>query len=349
MIKTINLLGSRFLLQTDAPGELVVVDAFIDAYASSADQPPSRHFSNIHLSRAALDIQAGGPRRGVHRSKHRQWNFDCVVLGPGHFLWPEKRIAVRFEGAHIGIVGDTGLSDAAFSESVFHVCRSLALYQRPPGLMLHAASWCDSAGDVFAMVGDSGSGKTTCLVNIIESCAALRPHANDRVFIDSADPQRAWSWPSYVSLCEGTMLDHPRLADYARRYEAGLPETTTHWHEALRRSYDKASKRVYPMHALVEAFGKPYCSAGRLAGIAMVSIALDDAGLLAVDGPQACSAQRLAPFVFEGSDPSFLAWHGLADPATASPDLLDGRVPLYRVHAGLGRIADIPAHLGGFT
>jgi hypothetical protein len=141
---------------------------------------------------------------------------------------------------------------------VFHFTRGLALYQRGREYKSIHASAVSGDGGAVLFSGEESAGKSTLFC---KACIdyGYRPLASDRVFLNVEDDHyRAESWPGYVSLCEGTLLDYDLLHAAAIAYEAGdYKYTTQKYDRQLKKTYVKeyGAKRMYPMHWFENATG----------------------------------------------------------------------------------------------
>lgn len=353
-----ELLGVR--MQVEAPHQLLVgVRAFLDAYDP---QPypwsPVRELV-LRVERGELPPGGAAPRTRVHRSKHEYWNFDAEVTHAGpplHALWPSRQLYVELPASlsPVRVVFHHAVDDAFAGEGLFHLMRSLALYLRMPGNLLHASAVVHGRGAVL-FVGHTLSGKTTLLTEAVLACGA-RPLANDRVLLPARDPLHAVSWPSYCSFCEGTLLGHRSLTDAALAYERDdCAYRTRRWPEPLVRDFSPQRKRTYPMIWFTEATATRFVRHAPLSAIVFsrLDLSLPEASWSrlepAIDA--AAIAGELAESSFDRAEPSFLPWHGLAWPSTA-PELGDlierasaARVRFFRLAAPPAPLPWLPTFL----
>lgn len=217
---------------------------------------------------------------------------------------------------------ECGVSDAHAAETLFHVCRSVALYERDQehAQLLHASAVARDAG-VVAFCGVSGAGKTTLMLHAVLNLGYY-PVTNDRMLVWGTTPL-AVSFPGYINCCEGTLLADHRLYRAALAFEncdnlfRTMPRP-----DGLRNDFTKRFKRLYPMSWLVDLIRRPY-----LSGLPLVSVVFPqvtpkcDRPIIkrlnldsTVDYRQACLI--LSNNLFMKRDTAFLPWHGLVWPGT---------------------------------
>lgn len=313
-------------LEVEEPEFASITRAFMGAYASGvAGAAGGIDGLQFRVSRVDTLPQSPVEEVPVHRTRHPYWNFDGLTdAGRRMHVWPTRGIAIEQTDARRWRIAVRQDVDARFAaEGIFHAVRSLALYHRPPGNMLHGSAI--AAGDrVFAMIGPSMAGKTTMMTRMLMHMPCV-PFANDRLLVLPGASLPTLSWPSYASFCEGHLLGDAALAAAARRYEQeDCAYRTRRWGVELNDRFDKAGKRTYPMAWLSEVYQRPYRSHGRLAGIVLCRVSPDiertDLRELAIEGcDREPALDCLRASAFDEHEPSFLPWHGLPVPRNA-PD-----------------------------
>jgi len=228
---------------------------------------------------------------------------------------------------------------------VYILCRNLSLYLRngPSGNLLHAAGVV-FGGKAILFHGQSGSGKTTLMLHAIMDEGA-RPLTNDRAFISVDAKPMAYSWPSFITLCEGTILNNPPLRKGAEEYSAGkYPYRTLDWTAPLEAVFRKDKKRLYPMHWLSTCCQVKYSAAAPLGALVLPRVrdTDDPADITVCDLSNGTEREQLLKLMkeesFDGKENGLLPWHGLPLPTGTPPleDLVDRirtlRLPVYRVN-----------------
>lgn len=273
-----------------------------------------------------------------HRSlNYAHWNLEGPVEPTGIFL-PAQGMLFRYRAseARLDVYAEPGRARRA-DELVFHAARNLALWRRGVRLtsMLHASAVMvkDAA---WLFLGNKGAGKSTLFIDSVLRHGAT-PLANDRVLLDLNDGRTVWSWPSYLSYCEGTILDYPELRDV---FDAALDGTPSPDARLYRRSYTQSHKRIVPPFHFHEVLGRRYARSAPIAGVVCARLEAGHAAgltLLAKRRTSSLAASELADAVFGASDLDFPAWHGTRAPAGAEPLsgalawLRDADVPLLEV------------------
>lgn len=214
------------------------------------------------------------------------------------------------------------------SELIFHAARNLALWRRGPRFapMLHASAVVFD-GAAWLFLGGKGAGKSTLFVEAVLRHGA-RPLANDRVLLDAEDGRSVWSWPSYLSYCEGTIVDYPELRrvfdaglrDQHRRRE-GRPPTCEL--ALYRRSYLQEHKRIVAPCLFAEVLGLRYLRRAPLAGVVRAALVPGHPGgatLHRCRSTARLQADDIEDAVFSARDPDFPCWHGDEQARAACPD-----------------------------
>jgi hypothetical protein len=331
---TFSVLGVEFRIISNGP-PLDYLGAFLDVFESPL--PPSVP----NTQSIAVDVRWGAPPRGskaravpVHRSgSFRNWNIDAEPDASARPWWVlrGKGLAVRIDVAasRMDVIVDPQHDASLAIEHVFTLCRNIALYLRDGsrGNLLHASAVAFD-GRAYLFSGPSMTGKTTLMLAALHWSEVL-PFANDRVLLGRQTPPLSEAWPSYITICEGTILNHARLrAANASYHDPAYPFRTTTWSAPLRPRFTKASKRLYPMAWLVQALGKPYARSAPIGGVVLLAAgpSSDKVHLAQLDvGIQADREYVVATLEqesFDKREEGFLPFHGLPLP-TGSPDIAD--------------------------
>jgi hypothetical protein len=349
------VLDQAIEIEADRPDYLTIFDAFAGAYMSL---PRPRELQPIRV--AIVTVRSLPPSEGevvpIHRSKHRHWTFEGRRTGDRrHHVWTSRGVALSRDcfGRAWTISVEEKADPIIASEAAFHAVRSVALYGRPRGTMLHASAIAREA-NVIGFCGPSMAGKTTLLTACVRRLG-WQPFTNDRLFVGDDPALRALSWPSYASYCEGALSADPSLAAGARAYERDeFPYVTQRWGETLRPLFDKMSKRIYPMLWQRRFLGQPFAGEGRLRLLLFPKIvaAGDVFACDELDLDDRRDRETLCDLVrensFETHEPSFLPWHGLPrrHPSVAIDDLVtrmrNARVPVARLSAPVAQIGAVP-------
>lgn len=321
-----------------------ITHAFMGAYApGEAAAMAAGDGLAFHVRRVATLPASPTEKVAVHRTRHPYWDFGGLTdAARVMHVWPTRGLSIERMATRSWGIGVRHDVDARFAaEGIFHAIRSLALYHRPPGNMLHGSAV--ACGDrLVAFVGPSMAGKTTLMTRMLAN-TGCHPFANDRFLVLPDASLQTRSWPSYASFCEGHLQGDASLAAAARRYEAeDCAYRTRRWGMQLSDRFDKAGKRTYPMRWLREVYGRPYRNAGQLAAIVLCQVSRDiertvfrQLDLDGADREQALSCLRAS--AFDDHEPSFLPWHGLPIPRNA-PEL--GHI-LDRLSAAGGKVISL--------
>jgi len=223
------------------------------------------------------------------------------------------------------------------AELTYHAARNLALWRR--GLqyapMLHASAVIFE-GKAWLLLGEKGAGKSTLFIEAILRHGA-EPLSNDRVVLDTQSQATVWPWPSYISYCEGTVIDYPEL----RRVFLAASRVPGHDHRSgfYRGSYTQSHKRIAPPFLLSEVLKRPYEASGELGGIIRARMTPGCSGGLrikSVASTAALTPEGIQGVLFGREDPDFPCWHDDVGPAMAgAADTLDHTL-------GWMRQADVP-------
>jgi hypothetical protein len=325
---TFGILDSVFSVESDRAAHTDYAAAFLGAYTSSQDGDRlSDETVHVTVRVGRLELPARS-RVAVHRSKHKHWTVDGLVLGGDPLtvrLVDRGVVAIRHGDLCWELVVDPETSQATAGETVFHVLRSIAVWRRDrdAGPLLHASGVLDRAGRAVLFAGAVSAGKTTLFTRSVLDHGAT-PLTNDRAWVLERGT-RVQSWPSYASYCEGTLLDHEPLAKAALEFEgpSGDAFRTIESSGPLRRAYTKDVKRIYPMSWFADAAGTAYARTAPLGTLVLAHVdpAVEQPGLevLDLERPQDQSAIRelLSSQRFDDVEPSFLPWHGLAPHGTS--------------------------------
>ena len=304
-------------------GESRYFERMDDIYEGACAAAASTIHVHVHEAAAAelVDAVTDWDQWGYfHQSRnYANWNLAGPVEPGGIFL-PKEGMLFRFSASEsrLDIYVEQGMARRA-DELVFHAARNLALWRRSPRFasMLHASAVVIK-GAAWLFLGNKGAGKSTLFIDSVLRQGA-KPLANDRVLLDSNDGRSVWSWPSYLSYCEGTVLDYPELCHV---FDAALAGAAPPDLRLFRRSYEQSHKRIVPPFHFHEVLGRRYSRSAPLAGIVCARLEAGHAGgvtLLAKRRTSNLTASDLADAVFGASDPDFPAWHGEPAPIGANP------------------------------
>lgn len=270
-----TLLGTRFQLFTSEDDLLSFSRAFTDCYRSCSEKIRWRWNRELVVTvrRGCLPPPSRLPAIPVHRyGRNDHWNIDAelyparTIIG----IWRSKGIMVKIDTCwtNVEIIVDNSTDTQVASEAVFHMCRGLAVYLRvgADGNLLHA-SGVELDGRAILFSGSKMAGKSTLLLEAVSKYGAT-PLTNDRIYISANELPIATSWPSYVTLCEGTILNYPALASAALAYEQGAyPFRGQSWPEPLEPVFASNKKRLYPMAWLSDALSTKYIWSSPLGAI----------------------------------------------------------------------------------
>lgn len=326
------------------------------SYEGTPAEASSLVHVHVHPASPAELVEAvtdWGHRAAFHRSlNYAAWNLHGPAEPGGIFL-PEQGLLFRFTTGEdrLDVYVDQGRAQRA-DELIFHAARNLALWRRGEHLrpMLHASA-IDIDGMAWLFLGSKGAGKSTLFIDSVLRQHA-RPLANDRVLLDRRDGRSVWSWPSYLSYCEGTLVDYPELRQV---FDATAGTGSAARARLYRRSYAQAHKRITPPFHFHEVLGRRYRRSARIGGAVVARLEPGHAGGLSVLSQHRSADLTpgdLADAVFPHDDPDFADWHR-ATPAADPPDqpidqaldwLRAANVPFLRVVLDpvLGKSALVP-------
>lgn len=318
-----TLLDTEFSLIADDPGVFDYIICFMGAYEDgSYIESKNRVRFNIHAGVVPESI--GGRKIKIHTSKHQYWNFygECSEEdGKRLVLWPERGVIMLLDAAapNVEFVYSAERGCAVAGEALFHAARGLALYMRDSsGANFIHSSGVEIGGKGVFFTGTVSAGKTTLLLECVAKLGAI-PVTNDRVFIKSGDAGvTAYSWPSYSSFCEGTILNYNELTRGALKYQNDpkCRYRTVNWDGPLKYVFDKEHKRAYPMIWFYDCFGKKYI---KKSGVDIIFLSRLDMGCVRDDITQLDYRKDreyilscLTSQSLDGTEPSFKPWHGMS-------------------------------------
>lgn len=310
--------------------EISVVSEFFARMTSIIDGalPPSQlGLIDIEIklsSRDALNVKAqrlGAATGYFHRSSnYGHWNIEGIA-GHGAIYLVELGLFFCFDEQKSTLTVEVESPSAPrLGELVFHAARNLALWRRGRQLcsMLHASSvvFDDKA---WLFVGNKGAGKSTLFIDAVLRQGG-RPLANDRVILDEFDKKTVWSWPSYLSYCEGTILDYKELRDIFDAASVTEPayERSNMERRLYRNSYGQNHKRIVPPYFLKETLGIQYVPSAPLGGLVLACLNPAMSQQAIVHSKYSSTDLALADIehaLFTSDDPDFPCWHGRRGPA----------------------------------
>lgn len=319
-----RLLDSQFLLHS-AFGDAWFFDRIARSYEPSVVEPgamPAMDIRVHHASAAELaDAAAGWPAQArFHRSlNYPHWNLEGPADAGGAIHLPGEGMLFRHDARRACLdVHIDPMRAVRSSELIFHAARNLTLWRRGPRFapMLHASAVVLDGG-AWLFLGSKGAGKSTLFIDMVLRHGA-RPLANDRVLLDAEDGRSVWSWPSYLSYCEGTIVDYPELR---RIFDAGLRDLQRRHIDAgqtcdralYRRSYAQRHKRIVAPCLLAEVLGTLYVPRAPLAGVVRATLEPGHAAGVTVHASGSTTGLQhadIADALFPADDPDFPCWHG---------------------------------------
>lgn len=294
------------------------INAFMDAYEQDSTINPACANLDVYVTRRDELARKSGKRIPIHRTKHAYWTFDGILEDedPRTVRWEGRgvRCIVSPDGAWLRTEVSSKIPPAYAGESAFHAIRGLALARRAHGPMLHASA-VKLGAHAVAFCGGVGAGKSTLFTESVLRHNAL-PLSNDRILLKQVDDTcLCYSWPSYASYCEGTLLHYPELRKAAKLYDDGRVDyITQRWDNPLRDAFTKDSKRIYPMRWFSDAAGKSYSRVASLKALAFTTVNpnIRKFSSTPIDPSDPDCIQFLEDNLFPASDPSFCDWHGLS-------------------------------------
>jgi hypothetical protein len=312
-----RILDSNFEVHAPHPGWLEYFDRFArsyDAPAGARDGTPPREIHVFHCEKSDLEGMAKGTASKVfHRSgNYTHWNIQGYGDGP--------EIALSQYGLYLRCEGDRSLEVHATmprhpraAELLFHAARNLALYDtdRSCQFPLHASSVV-SRGHAVLFGGVKGAGKSTLFLEAVLN-AGCKPFANDRVFWNAQAGNVLASWPSYLSCCEGTILDYQALREAYVAYERD-PGTSglRRWGEEFTRAYSQDRKRIIPPDYLTAALRTRYSRYASRATVVLPAMHLQAGSsfrILREGMADGLTDEELSQLVLSQEDEDIPRWH----------------------------------------
>ncbi|KWX80169.1 hypothetical protein AMQ84_04635 [Paenibacillus riograndensis] len=321
---SVNILDSKFEVTTDFEEALQYVNYFMESYEVKIDDNFINSKISITLNEGVVPETLNGTEVKVHTTKHDYWNFFGeyeIVDNIRRVLWPTKKIMVLLDECanNIEIRYKSKDSPNLIGEVLFHIMRSLALYKREnKGTNFLHASSVVLEGKGIAFTGAASAGKTTLFLESIFQLHAI-PLSNDRIYIKNNSKEAiAYSWPSYASFCEGTLLNYSTLAAGALDYQKNERNKyrTLNWESPLVSSFDKGNKRIYPMLWLSECIEKKYLNSNKLDYIFLSKLdpqcTEDIVEVLSYEKDYPYILDQVQSQLFDNNEPSFEQWHGIS-------------------------------------
>lgn len=314
-----QILEVDLTIEGDDDGWLSYFDDFASDYESAVRCPVVRRWTIRVDADGSFSSSGTAPAAGsvlFHRStNYPHWNLTAWGQ-PGRFSLREYGLHLSFD-ANDGLrVQSAAPVQARAAELVFHAARGLALAVGTSGqsLMLHASAVA-IGGRALLFAGTKGAGKSTIFIDAVTHLGAV-PLANDRVTLRCGDATHVESWPSYLSYCEGTIMDYPELERAFLAYESSpRSEGLMRWGRIFTRSYTQHYKRIIPTCFLVESLKRRYAFAAPVG-----ALVLPQADITAVEplhtrcerSTQQLTDEEVSAIVFGDEDMDFPRWHGLA-------------------------------------
>lgn len=322
-VKDVAILDTMFHISADNLETLNYIDYFMDAYDIESVGMLIKNNVNIDVEAEEIPTTIAGEKIKVHTTKHEYWNLfgECKIDSDiRSVLWTTRKILVKLDSEcnNIKIFYAKDLESKFVGESVFHVLRSIALYSRENknANFLHAsAAVIDDKGVVFT--GAVSAGKTTLLLEMIQNLNAV-PLSNDRIYLrNTASELYAYSWPSYASFCEGTILNYNRLKMEAIKYQRDekYKYRTINTDTELINTFDKIHKRIFPMMLLCDSMNIKFLKSHKIDNMFFshldIDCKLDVIRELDYENDYQFIYESLEKQLFDSREPSFNPWHGL--------------------------------------
>lgn len=355
-VKDLAILDTVFHISAENPENLKYIDYFMEAYDIQSVGMVCRNNINVTVKVEEIPTTIGGEKIKIHTTKHEYWNLSGeykINRDIRSVLWGTRRILVKLDSGcnNIEIFYAKGLGSNFVGESVFHVLRSIALYKRENknANFLHAsAAVINDEGVLFT--GAVSAGKTTLLLEMVHKLNAT-PLSNDRIYLkNTASELLGYSWPSYASFCEGTILDYAQLKREAIHYQKDekYRYRTVNTDTELTNVFDKIHKRIYPMMWLCDSMNIQFLKSHRIQHVffSHLDIACEQDMIKKLDYEEDSQfiCQSLEKQLFDNREPSFNPWHGLEIKENSNSvkqlvkNMLDSGCKAYCVHINPARL-----------
>jgi hypothetical protein len=242
-------------------------------------------------------------------------------------------------GAAVEIVTN-GLRPAS-RVALMRVVREVTLsrLRAQEGLLLHGAALACPGGGVI-VAGPKASGKTTLVLHALRAPGA-RFVANDRVWLDLAEPMRVRGVPTIVAIRPATLDYFPAIREDLRPVGDRHALTIREARLAARRPAAKPPSITGAQ--LCDALGVPAEAEARLSSVVFPRVT-GEAGAIEIERlPTSLAAQRLAGGLFHAAAPALVSE---AFPPPAGARLPDAATLYQRCAAVAARVGCFEARLG---
>ncbi|MGI4861660.1 MAG: ATP-binding protein [Janthinobacterium lividum] len=239
--------------------------------------------------------------------------------GPFFLAWdPELRVGYRIDQNNRSV-------DFYGEQNAFiHLIELIRYYgllveQAKGSAVMHASAVVErQTGNVIAIGGVKGAGKTTTMLELVQSGDYLY-FSGDKLLLDIVEGRlRARGWPDYPHIGIGTLRAHPRLAERLG-FSALIADP----------AIGNKQKRLCRPEAMRAALEASPTGSGWLSTVILPNVAALGEPSSALLDADAIGHALLAPGLFEWPHRFITStWHGLLDPAfgeltdTVSPALL---------------------------
>ncbi|WP_246794134.1 hypothetical protein [Burkholderia perseverans] len=224
---------------------------------------------------------------------------------------PELRVGYRIEPARRQ-VDFYGAANAFIHLIELVRYYGLLVEQWKGTAIMHASAVATRAGEIIAIGGVKGAGKTTTMLDLVASGEYLY-FSGDKLLLDVVDGRvRARGWPDYPHVGVGTLRSHPELAE-----QLGLAAV------AADPAVADTDKRLCPPEAMRRALAASDAGTGWLASVCLPEVSAPGPFRIDALGPAPIAAALRAPGLFEWPHRFITStWHGLPA-AVASVDFSD--------------------------
>lgn len=360
MQKIVKLLDTVFEFQADKEDVLDYIDYFMDSYGEIGNKIEEKNLVKVQVAAGNVPEHLENSETvKVHTTKHPYWNFsgEYTEKQEGRtVLWPTRNILITLDSSatNIAVIYCAKEKAVFVGEAIFHMMRGIALYKRDNtnANFLHASGVIVNQKG-FLFTGAVSAGKTTLLLEGIAKYGAT-PLTNDRIFLKcDEDEVRGYSWPSYASFCEGTILQYPGLTEGANTYQKdeNYKYRTIDFPGELKEAYDKGSKRIYPMMFMCDWLSTKFVNSSKIHTVFISKLDINAEKMkikeLSKDEDYDFIYQSLESQLFDSREPSFMPWHGLKlrDGCTPVGELID---KFYETDCKIVEVVLSPEHIEDF-
>ncbi|WP_186102581.1 hypothetical protein [Burkholderia gladioli] len=167
--------------------------------------------------------------------------------------------------------------------------------------VMHASAVATRSGDIVAIGGVKGAGKTTTMLDMVASGDYLY-FSGDKLLLDVVDGKvRARGWPDYPHVGVGTLRSHPELAE-----QLGLAGI------AADPAFADTDKRLCAPEAMRAALPASPAGSGGLARVCLPDVGAAGPFRVRALSPDAIGQALRAPGLFEWPHRFITStWHGL--------------------------------------